>query len=298
VKRALVTGASGFFGRHAVVALAARGYEVHAVARHALPEVEATWHKADLLVPGAGAALIEAIRPTHLLHLAWDVGSGFWSAPDNILWAARTLDLVAAFHRAGGKRFVGAGTCAEYDLRDGLEILAESAPCAPATLYGIAKESAHRLIARYAREGGLSHGWGVLFFSYGPYEKPERLVPSVVHALLAGHEAQTTSGTQIRDFMDSRDAGAAFAALLDSEVEGAVNIASGDAVAVKDVVARLGALTGRADLVRLGARPMAENDPPRIVADVRRLREEVGFKPRYTLDQGLADAVSWWRQQL
>ncbi|MFW8645998.1 NAD-dependent epimerase/dehydratase family protein [Rhizobium beringeri] len=115
--------------------------------------------------------------------------------------------------------------------------------------------------------------------------------------LLAGRAAETTAGTQLRDFLDSREVAAAFSALVDCEVGGSVNIASGEPIALRDVIERLGEFTGRSDLLKLGALPMRPNEPPRLVADVTRLRQEVGFLPRISLDQGLQDAIDWWRQQ-
>ena len=97
--------------------------------------------------------------------------------------------------------------------------------------------------------------------------------------------------------MHTRDAGAALAALALSDVAGAVNIASGEGVSIASIAERLGGIAGRPDLIRIGALPDREGEPPRIVADVRRLRDEVGFRPSLTLQEGLADTYSWWRTQ-
>lgn len=295
--RVLVTGASGFVGRQVLGPLVARGHEVHAVDLRPGDVAGVVWHAVDLFDRPAMRALVSGIAAESCLHLAWDVGPGFWESPTNADWVAASLDLLRAFHAAGGRRFVAAGTCAEYDWTDGRERLSEDMPRLPATLYGVAKDALRRVIEGYARQTGLPWAWGMLFFAFGPHERPERLVPSVIHDLLAGRTARATAGTQVRDFLDVRDQGAAFAALLDSVVEGPVNIGSGEATAVADVVRRLGDLTGRPDLLRIGALPMRPDEPPRLVADVRRLRDEVGFRPQFALDDGLADAVAWWRDR-
>jgi len=98
----------------------------------------------------------------------------------------------------------------------------------------------------------------------------------------------------VRDFLHARDAGAAFAALLASPVEGAVNIASGMGVSIGDLAGRLTRLAGGPDAVSPNA---VTPDPLRLTADVARLRDEVGFTPLFGLDEGLADAVAWWRGQ-
>jgi nucleoside-diphosphate-sugar epimerase len=299
----LLTGASGFIGRHAVGALAARGFEVHAVARtRRPPDGRAVHvHSADLLAPGAAAALVARVRPTHLLHLAWYVQPGtFWSAPDNLRWVGASLDLVRAFREAGGARAVLAGTCAEYawePVPDAAPRCEATTPLEPATLYGRCKLSLWQIVEAYAQSAGLSAAWGRVFLLYGPGEPAGRLVSSVAAALVRGEPARCSPGEQLRDLLHVADVADAFAALLASGVTGAVNVASGAPVRLKDVVLELGRRADAGGLVRLGALPTPANDPPVLTADVTRLRDEVGWAPARTLGVGLDDTLRWWRAQ-
>jgi nucleoside-diphosphate-sugar epimerase len=120
-------------------------------------------------------------------------------------------------------------------------------------------------------------------------------VPSVGRALLAGEPVLTTRGDQIRDFMHVEDVAAAFAALVDADIIGPVNVASGEPVAVRQVVDELAAVVGRRDLLRPGALSEREGDPPRLLADVSRLREQAGFAPRIGLTEGLRGTLEWLR---
>ncbi len=294
MKRVLVIGASGFIGRHTLAPLRARGFEVHAVSRGARPDGLARWHEADLLAADGLAAVLGSVRPTHLLHLAWYAEPGiYWRSARNLDYVAASLALVRAFAESGGSRFVGAGTCAEYDWSH--ERLVEATtPLLPATLYGASKHGLRLLIEAFARETGLSAGWGRIFLLYGPHEHPARLVPSIVRALIAGEPARCSPGTQRRDFLFVEDVAEALVALLDSDVEGPVNIASGDAVAVADVAMRIGLLMRRVDLVHLGALP-AVDEPPIITGDITRLADEVCWQPRVSLDAGLERTIEWWR---
>lgn len=296
-ERILVTGATGIIGRHAVANLVARGAEVHAVARDSLDQVPlqgAQLHKLDLLDRPATQALLGEIRPDILLHLAWITGHGrFWNAPENLDWLASSIYLIRGFVDAGGRRVVVAGTCAEYDpAAEQKTPLPETAPCHPQTLYGWAKHALHRVLAAYAGQVGLSYGWGRLFLLYGEDEPAERLAPSVVGAVLAGQPAKCSRGLQIRDFLDTRDAGAAFAALAATDVEGPVNICSGQPISVAEFATRLASAIGRPDLLQLGALPDRPNDPPYLVGDPDRLNMEVGFAPAVTLDAGLHDTIA------
>ncbi|MEA2191050.1 MAG: dTDP-L-rhamnose 4-epimerase [Solirubrobacteraceae bacterium] len=296
-RRVLVTGASGFVGRPAIAALTARGFEVHAVARRipAAGDCEVTWHAADLLDASARGALLASVRASHLLHLAWYAEPGaFWAARENAAWVAATVGLVDDFAAAGGSRATLAGTCAEYDW-SAPGPLAEDAPLAPATYYGVCKAATHAVAQGLAELAGVSLSWGRIFFLYGPREDERRLVASVARALAAGERARTSAGTQRRDFLHVDDVAGAFAAILDSDVGGAVNVASGEAVAVRRVAELLAESAGRPDLLDVGALAERPGDPPQIVADVTRLREEVGFTPRLELADGLGETVDWWR---
>ena len=98
--------------------------------------------------------------------------------------------------------------------------------------------------------------------------------------MLSGREAPVTDGRQVRDFLAVEDVGDAFAALIDSPITGPVNVASGQPIAVRDLVALVAAAAGRPDLVRLGAVQQRAGEPDELVADVGRLRDEVGWRPR------------------
>lgn len=303
MKRVLLTGAGGFIGRRCVPELLARGYEVHAVVSRGAPADDGPpglrRHAADLLDSRVVSALLGKVGPTHLLHLAWYTEHGkFWTAVENLRWVGASLSLLEAFAAAGGRRVVAAGTCAEYAPTGEAPCSEYETPLKPTTLYGACKHATHVALEAFARQEGLSHAWGRLFFPYGPGEPAARLVPSVARALLAGEPALCTHGRQVRDFIHADDAAAAFVALLDAGAEGAVNIATGRAVALREVVWKVAALVGCPDLVRLGARPAPAGEPPALYADARRLREEVGWTPRYELDAGIAETVERLRKEM
>lgn len=294
-RRILVTGAGGFIGRHAIAPLAARGFDVHAVSRGAVL-AGATCHAVDLMDAAATHALLAEIRPSHLLHLAWTVApGGFWTARDNLDWVGATLTLYRAFAAAGGKRFVGAGSCAEYDWQP--DVVAApldetTSPCRPATLYGIAKDATRRVLAGVAALDGVGFAWGRVFFLYGPGEKAGRLVSDTVARLLRGEPIEATAGTQRRDFLHVTEVAGALAALADSDVQGPVNIASGEDRPLAEFLGEIGRQLGRKELLRFGARPMPANEPARLAANVRRLREKVGFTPRFGMEAGIADTIA------
>jgi len=297
MRRIIVTGATGFIGRHTLHPLLERGFDIHVCSR-SRPRGEigaqVSWHGVDLLDPVATDETIKTIGATHLLHLAWYAEHGkFWDGRENLDWVSATQALLESFHAAGGTRAVFAGTCAEYDWTT--DCCNDQTAVAPATLYGASKNAAHQSVDAYAAATDMSIAWGRVFFTYGPGEHPTRVVASVAQALVAGTSIPCSEGTQVRDFLYVEDIGSAFAALADSRVDGALDIGSGRPLALRDLLLRLELLAGREGLVRLGAAP-PRDEAPRIVADTRRLRTEVDWRPSHTLEEGLERTLSWWRE--
>ncbi len=294
--RLLITGGTGFIGEPAVRLARERFGEVHAAARSpgAVPGVR--YHRCDLLASGAAAQLVEAIRPTHLLHLAWIATPGaFWTAPENHRWVEASQQLLFAFARCGGTRVVFAGTCAEYDWAAGGVCREFATLTRPQTLYGKCKQALAGWATTFGRSRRVGVSWARLFWMYGPREHPARLVPSVARAVLAGVPAPQTAGAQRRDFLHVEDVASALVALTASELTGPVNVGSGEAVAVRTVVGTVARACGRPELVPAHDRPTPAGEPPLVVADTARLRDELGWRPRFDLAAGLEHAVEWWR---
>lgn len=297
MKKILVTGASGWIGRHCVPLLASNGYEVHAVARRQPPELAPTkirWHQADLLAPGIVTELMRQVHPDGLLHLAWYAEPGkFWEAGENLEWVRASLELFSAFADSGGNRIVAAGTCAEY-ARNAGECFENSTPLLPDTLYGASKHDVERFLHLFGPKNSLSSAWGRIFFLYGPREHPSRLVAYVVNSLLRQEPALCSEGKQVLDFMHVEDVASAFVALLEREVQGPVNIASGRPVAVRDVLQEIGRQLGRTESIQFGARKPGSG-PESLWANVERLQREVQWVPHYDLAGGIKQTIEWWR---
>jgi nucleoside-diphosphate-sugar epimerase len=295
-KRVLVTGGTGFIGRHVLPVLIEAGYEVHCV--HNLQGTHSSLrdivsHQVNLLDADAASRIIDRVRATHLLHLAWYVRYGeFWTSLENSRWVEASLSLLRAFAQSGGSRCVTAGTCAEYDWTHAI-CIEESTPCRPATLYGACKHALQLIQTSLSARMGISSAWGRIFHLYGPFEEQRRLVPSVILALLHNKPAVVHTGNFSRDFLHVADVARAFVALLDSSIEGTVNIGSGSAVTHREVAEKIAALIGRSEKLSVGTLKDG-TEPPVLLPDTTRLYS-TGFRPFYTLDSGLADTVSWWR---
>ena len=297
MKKVILTGGSGFIGRNAIAGLLSRDYEIHLfdiVSPSNFPEGVVV-HECDLFDSQQQKELLQKIKATHLLHFAWYVVPGkFWTSTENVRWVQASLELLQNFEKHGGKRVVFTGTCAEYDWSDGF-CSEFNTPLIPKTLYGVCKNSLQQIYTAFCCEKKLSNAWGRIFFLFGPYENPQRLVPSAIQALLADRQFSCTHGCQVLDVMHVLDVATAFVALLDSQVQGPVNIASGQSVTVKEIVEKIAQKIGKKHLIKLGTLPLSEEEPMVLKADTKRLQDEVGWKPHFTIDNVLDDTINWWK---
>lgn len=297
MKKILLTGGSGFIGYHCIAPLLERGYEVHAVASRSSPDKikGVTWHQADLLQDTR--SLVEAVKPAHLLHLAWYVVPGkLISSPENFAWVTASMDLLRNFIEHGGKRAVICGSGYEYDWNFGY-CSEKLTPLSPSTVYGSCKHALHSMAQSLAGLHSLSFAWARVFFLYGPREHPDRLVSSVIRSLLKGEPAKCSHGKQIRDYMHVQDVANGLVAGLDSAVEGAVNVSSGQATTLREIVLTIGNILQKPELIQLGAIPARANDTPLVVGENTRLTSEAGWQQKFDLEAGLRHTIDWWKQR-
>ncbi len=297
MSRVLITGATGFIGRHCLAHLQRQEYEVHATTsrRAAKQSSSVRWHRCDLLEPHRCSSLLAEVRPDLLLHLAWYVNpADYKTSPENQRWVQASEHLIREFAERGGRRVVVSGTCFEYQA--GIEPAEESrTPLYPASPYAGAKIALYRRLQEIL--SATSWAWGRVFYSYGPFEAPSRLVAYVVRSLLLEQPALCSTGEQVRDFLYVDDVASALVSLLESDVRNAVNIGSGRPLSIRMLLQALGEKLNKTELIRFGAIASPARDLS-LVADVRRLDQEVGWRPQVDLGSGLDRTIAWWREHL
>lgn len=298
IKRVLVTGGTGFIGQHVLTPLIKRGYEVHVTTTNLQQFLrnDVVVHQVNLLNHSEHSELMSRIRPTHWLHAAWYTKNGkFWDAIENIDWLQATLSMEKLFYSGGGSRILGIGSCAEYDWTDGVCIEDQTIEN-PASLYGKIKKSAYECLKALCKSQQVSFAWARIFFPYGAGESENRLIPYVINNLLRDQEARCTHGNQFRDFLHVYDIGEALAAILDSDFTGLVNVGSGISVTIKEVIERVALILDRERLVLFGEIPEPAYSPPKIIADISLLKQEIGWSASLSLNQGILDTINWWRR--
>ena len=290
--RILLTGATGFIGRHVLRELGS-AHDVVAVTRRAPAdrfEPHVTFVQADLLRTDEVAELVRCARAETLVHLAWHVPAGsFWTSPENMAWLGASLLLARAFAEQGGQRMVFAGSCAEYDWNSPMPLREEKSPARPRSLYGHCKNSLRQVIEAYTAGTGLAWLWCRIFWPYGSGEPAEKFLSGLLGALRNGGRAICHGANLRRDYIHVRDVARALAMAAESSLTGVMNVGRGEAVALGDMARMAAASVGRLDLLELHRARITTEVPEVVVASVERLTQELGWKPRWSMLQGIAE---------
>ena len=268
-----ITGGTGFVGRQVVKFLLSRGHDVRLLTRRSVlsdPDLSLLSVEVvdigDLLEVNR-KVLDKAFRGVDVLvHAAWYADpTDYLTSPKNFDSLSGTIRIATAFAEHGGARFVGIGSCAEYEMSKGR--LSVDSPLVPDTLYGACKLSAYHLLRQIFARSNTSYAWCRLFYLYGAHEHEQRLVASIRRQLSVGGEVALTDGYQVRDYLDVKDAGALIARIADSRLVGPFNVCSGIGITIRELAQSIAEQFGRKDLLKFGSRARGLFDPDCVVGE-------------------------------
>ena len=262
----LLTGGTGFVGRQVLRHLLRMGARVRMVvrggrdARPDLPRAVECIETADLFAEEAQWWADACAGVDIIVHVAWYAEPGeYLHSPKNLHCLSGTLELARGALQAGVRRFVGVGTCFEYDLK--ACVLSVDTPLRPASVYAAAKASVYLTLSAWLPRAGMELAWCRLFYLHGEGEDSRRLIPHIRNCLEAGQPVKLGDGRFIRDYMDVAQAGAGIARIALSDRCGAFNICSGEPVTIRQLAERIADEYGQRQLLQFNAVPPREGDP-------------------------------------
>lgn len=263
--RVLVTGATGFIGRHVVTSLLAKGYSVIAVGRSqqradilgwpkAVKFVVCDIHGCDLDITARFGVFDAAI------HLAWPGLPNYKSLfhIESVLPAE--CRFLKALIMAGCKNLVVTGTCFEYGMQNGC--LHEGLESRPENPYALAKDTLRRYLQALSVYESYSLKWARLFYMYGPGQSESSLIPQLELALARGdQEFFMSGGEQLRDYLPVECVALHLISLLEMQFEGVINVCSGQPVSVRRLVEEYLLSRDKNIVLRLGHYPYPDYEP-------------------------------------
>lgn len=297
-KKILITGGTGFIGRNVVNELISRGYEVHSLVYPPFaPEQKGLFqYEMNLMDNVAVDEFLKEHKFENLIHLAWYVGKGCQTSDMNILWISASLNLLKSFKDNGGKSILMAGSVSEYDYSYGY-MTEDVTPLKNEFLYGKSKAALYSLAKDFCQLNNIEFKWARIFNVYGPREREARLMPSVIISMLKNEDVKVSTCLKYQDYLHVEDMANAIVTLFDSKITGAVNISSGEPLLLRAIVKKIAELTNFKGNILWGAIPTYFEEPF-VVGNNSRLKNEVKFTPKYSLEEGLKQTIEWWKENL
>ena len=266
-KKFLITGATGFVGRQVVSKLLEKKKDVRIIVRK---DKESFFGNIDsrIEIVTTNDLFEESVdwwneqckNIDTIIHLAW------YSEPGKYLLSSKntecikgSLNLAKGAINSGVRRFVGIGTCFEYDLDAGR--LSVDTPLKPSSPYAAAKAGLYTFLSQLLSTKSIEFTWCRLFYIYGEGEDDRRLVPYIHKQLSKGLVAELSSGKQVRDFLNVSIVGKIITEIALSGKQGPINICSGVPITVRQLAEQIADEYGHRDLLRFGARPDNLTDP-------------------------------------
>ncbi len=307
--RVLLTGAAGFIGRHLARRLLERGADLFLLDRPDRPDVGTPPEErhvadtrpsrpafdVDVRDPAGVQAAVRAAAPEVIFHLAAVGVTNPRIAPANVVAVnvEGTLNLLEAVRERNLRRFVLVGTSYEYGARQAREGLD------PFNFYGASKVAAWAFGRVYWRTFGVPLVTVRPFQVYGPAQPSHTLLPAAIHAALTGADFPTTPGEQRRDFIYVEDvvAGMLAAAESSAAIGHSLDLGTGQAHSVREVVRRVWTMTGATGRVLPGALPYRPGEVMHLVADADETFRRTGWRAQVTLDAGLQRTITWFREK-
>lgn len=262
----LITGASGFVGRHVTQALLERGHKVTALGRNSARHSAMPWHqKVPLEICDIASMDADQFFADHhfeaLVHLAW-TGlpnfTGTFHLTENL---PADLRFLSAAVKNGVGEIVAAGTCLEYGIQYGP--LHVTMPTAPTTPYGLAKDTIRKALEMMQAERFFGLKWMRLFYMFGEGQNPRSVLAQLDQAIERGDETfRMSKGDQLRDYLPVTEIARRFGEVLGrSDIDGVINCCSGQPISILDLVQKRCAERGSSIRLERGHYPYPSYEP-------------------------------------
>jgi nucleoside-diphosphate-sugar epimerase len=309
MRRVLITGANGFIGANLARRMLRDGADVHLLVRPGFSDwrirdikTSLPIHEVPLYDAVAVRSCVKEVRPQWIFHLAAH-GAYSWQTDAEQMLKTNllgTVNLSEACAAVGFDAFVYSGSSSEYGLKDHAPGERELAD--PTSIYGASKLAATQYCSYLARQRDLPIRTLRLYSVYGAYEDPKRLLPRLIVKGLSGSLPHLVDAEVARDFvyiddvLDAIVAAASMAPIRDGQDSDSVyNVGTGTQTKIKELVALARRLLSIAEEPHWGSMPNRTWDTTIWVADTKRIHKDLGWQPQFSLEQGFAAAVEWFK---
>ncbi|MBI4248169.1 MAG: NAD(P)-dependent oxidoreductase [Elusimicrobia bacterium] len=294
--RVLVTGGTGFIGRHVVSQLAGQGHRLLVLTRRGLgraaePSAKVAFCRASLARLGAAKSAIRKFSPQACVHLAWQ-GIPDYSARVSRINLRQSINLIDfLMSETNCKKFIAAGSCFEYGKTSGA--CRETDAATPFSYIAWSKIALQHYLSLKCREHGGNYVWFRLFYVYGPGQRPDCLIPAIVRSIRGGKNPPVRHPHNANDFIFVEDIAQAVSLAVKKPVgSGVYNLGSGKATSVLEICKILERRLDCPGRFTDGwAKKTASIRDGHFWADLSKVRKSLGWRPRHDVEKGIQRTI-------
>lgn len=283
MKKVIVTGINGLVGQYIAAPLKELDFEVYGIGTKDIKTDKFNYVKLNINNALETENIFKDIKAQYLIHLAWDTKKGYLESDANFDLLTSSINMLKYFSENYGKKAVFIGTCFEYKFKN--DPLKENDELNPTTIYAKSKNYLRELSELYCNKHNIDFSWGRIFYTYGNNENPNRLFPHIINSLKNNQKVSINYSQLKKDYIFAGDIAKAIALLINSNVNGTINLCTGNAISLEEVALTIANKLGKAELLDL--KKLQTNEPEIILGDNSRLLNELNFSDYTSIDNWL-----------
>ena len=286
MKKVLVTGINGLIGQYIAEPLKELGFEVYGIGRKDINVNNFNYIKTDINNSIEIENIFNLIKPVYLIHLAWDLKDLDSNYHFNLL--SSSINILNSFHKNGGKKAIYIGSCFEYKFKE--LPLKESDELDFKTVYAKCKNYLREISELYCKNNNIDFCWARLFNTYGENDNNTRLFPYIINSLKNNHKVSINHSQLYKDYIYSGDVAKILALIINSNINGIINICSGKGIKLGDLAIMIAEKLGKVNLLEL--KELSTEEHLQTIGDNCRIINELRFYDYTDIDKIIEQIIS------
>lgn len=273
MKKIIVTGITGSIGQYLISPLKELEFDIYGIGTRNFTTDKFHYIKQDINDYVGMEKVFKEIKAEYLIHLAWNLSQGYFNSNINFDMLTSSFNILKFFKKNGGKKAVYAGTYAEYSFDkfpakeyDNLK---------PNNIYAKCKNYLRELSELYCNNNNINFCWTRIFNTYGINDNETRLLPYIINSLKNNKKVYIKHSHLIKDYIYAGDVAKILALIINSNINGIINICSGKGIKLKDLALIIEEKLCKKDLLIFNE--LDTEEPPIAIGDNTRIINELNF---------------------
>ena len=273
MKKIIVTGITGSIGQYIVTPLKELGFDVYGIGTRNISTKDFNYINLNINDHEKIKKVFHDIKPEYLIHLAWDLSKGYFHSNTNFDMLTSSINILKYFKDNNGKKAIYIGTYAEYSF-DTIPAK-EHDRLNPITVYAKCKQYLKDIAELYCQSNSIDFCWARIFNTYGENDNNTRLFPYIINSLKNNEKVSINHSQLEKDYIYAGDVARILSLIIDSNINGIINVCSGKGLKLKDLAIIIAEKFGKVNLLEL--KELSTNEPLKTIGDNSRIVNELKF---------------------